>query len=44
MPRNSQKEEGLQFVDNLCSVVRHYKSGTDDNHMYELIANNVQEV
>ena len=44
MPRDSQKEEGLQFVDNLCSIIRLHLSGTDKDNFYQLIAEKVKEV
>lgn len=37
MPRDSQKEAGLQFVDNLCSVIRLKKSGTDSYNFFDYI-------
>ena len=37
MPRDSQLEPGLQYVDNICSIIRHHLSGTDNNKFYELI-------
>lgn len=44
MPRDSQKEPGLQFVDNLCSIMRMNKSGVDENNFYKIIEKWVQEV
>ncbi|MCQ2530128.1 MAG: DUF3800 domain-containing protein [Lachnospiraceae bacterium] len=44
MSRDSQKEPGLQFVDNLCSIMRMHKSGSDENNFYSLIENCVREV
>lgn len=44
MPRDSQKEPGLQFVDNLCSILRMNKSSVDDNNFYRIIKKWVQEV
>lgn len=42
-PRNSFDEAGIQFVDNLCSVIR--RSFLDDkNEFYLLIENNVIQV
>ena len=43
-PGDSQLVPGLQFVDNVCSVVRRYKSGTDKYGFYEIIKHNVKEV
>ena len=44
MARDSQKEYGLQFVDNLCSVIRLYISGSDENQFYTYIKDRVVEV
>ena len=44
MPRDSQLEPGLQFVDNLCSVIRLHKSGKDEYDFYSQIENSVIEV
>ena len=44
MPRDSQKEPGLQFVDNLCSVIRLYKSDSDEYGFYDIIRKYVKEV
>ncbi|GEM_PF-1821862 len=44
MPMDSQRETGLQFVDNLCSVIRLNKSNSDVYEFYELIKNFVIEV
>ena len=44
MPRDSQKEKGLQFVDNICSVMRLIKSGTDEYGFYQIISKTVKEV
>jgi len=44
MSMDSQKEAGLQFVDNICSVVRLHKSGTDEFGFYKLIEKHVKEV
>ena len=44
MPRDSQKEPGLQLVDNLCSIIRMHKSTTDKNDFYAMIQSHVEEV
>ena len=44
MPRDSQKEPGLQFVDNLCNIIRLNKSGTDQYNFYEYIKEWIVEV
>ena len=41
---DSQKNPGLQFVDNLCSACRHYMDGNDINHFYDIIKENIKEV
>ena len=40
----SETEYGLQFIDNICSVLRLSKSGKDTYGFYEIIKNNVFEV
>ena len=37
MPRDSQKEPGLQYVDNLCSVIRLHKSDSDEYGFFNYI-------
>lgn len=44
MARDSQKERGLQFVDNICSAIRLNKSGIDNDGFFEIIKNSVKEV
>ena len=44
MPRDSQKEKGLQFVDNICSVLRLNKSGTDEYGFYQIISKTIKEI
>jgi len=44
MPRDSQKEPGLQLVDNICSVIRLYKANSDEYGFYKIISNFVKEV
>ena len=44
MARDSQKEKGLQFVDNICSVIRLNKSGNDEYGFYKIIEEAVKEV
>ena len=43
IPCDSRNEPGLQFVDNLCSVIRLNKS-KKENDFYSLIENNIIEV
>ena len=44
MPRDSQKEAGLQIVDNLCSIMRMHVSGTDIYDFYSMVKDWVQNV
>ncbi len=39
-----QKQHGLQFADNICSVIRRYKSEDDESHYYDVIEKYVKEV
>ena len=41
---DSQMDPGLQFADNLCSVIRHHKAETDIHNFYEIIERLVREV
>ncbi len=41
---NSEKEHGLQFADNICSVIRLHKSTDEKDYYYELIRDIVKEV
>ena len=43
-PNDSQKEPGLQYIDNICSVIRLYRSGEDQFSYYEIIKNMIIEV
>ena len=43
-PAESQKEFGIQFVDNLCSSIRLYKTNNDKYSFYKLIEDRVKEV
>ena len=43
-PCDSQKEAGIQFVDNLCSVFRLHKTNRDEMDFYSLIEPYVTEV
>lgn len=43
-PKDSQIEPGLQFVDNICSVIRLHKSGDEKDIYYEIIKDIVIEV
>lgn len=42
--KDSQEEPGLQFADNLCSVIRLHVSNTDKYKYYDKIASKVIEV
>ena len=44
MARDSQLEPGLQFVDNICSIIRLHKTEMDQNNFYEMIEKWVHEV
>ena len=44
VPGDSQLVPGLQFIDNVCSALRRYKSGTDKYGFYDIIKKNVKEV
>ena len=39
---DSQLNPGLQYVDNLCSIYRHYLSGTDKNDFFDKIRHYVK--
>ena len=41
---NSQTEAGLKYVDNICSVIRLYKSNDDRFKFYELIKDNIIQI
>ena len=41
---DSQRNPGLQFVDNLCSTCRRYLSNDDPNNFYEIIKEKIKEV
>ncbi len=41
---DSQKNPGLQFVDNLCSTCRHHLSKDDDYHFFDIIRENTKEI
>ena len=43
-PVESQAETGIQFVDNLCSVIRLHKTRRDSSNFYNLIEKWVKEV
>ena len=43
-PKDSQTEPGLQFIDNICSVLRRYKSENANREHYEIIRDMVKEV
>ena len=44
MPRDSQLEPGLQYIDNICSTLRLMKSNNDKFEFYQYIENWVKEV
>lgn len=44
IPMDSQKVPGLQFADNVCSVIRLNKSGADEYGYYELLKDMIVEV
>lgn len=44
MCRNSQTEPGLQFADNICSVLRHYKTTKEKSECYKIIEKRIREV
>lgn len=44
MARDSQKEAGLQIVDNMCSIMRMHVSGTDTHDFYSMVEDWVQKV
>lgn len=44
MARDSQKERGLQFIDNICSVIRLHMSGKDSSGFFEIIKSSVKDV
>lgn len=41
---DSQKNPGLQFVDNLCSTCRHHLDNDDPYNFYDIIKDNVKEI
>lgn len=41
---DSQEEPGLQFIDNICSVLRLYRASKDENEFYKIIEEMVREV
>ena len=43
-PVDSQSETGIQFADNLCSVVRLFRTGKDESNFFEIIKPWVKEV
>ena len=43
-PVDSQTEVGIQFADNLCSVIRLHKAGMDESGFFDIIQNQVREV
>ena len=43
-PGNSEKVHGLQFADNICSVIRLHKSGDSKDMYFQLIEKMIREV
>ena len=43
-PGKSEKEAGLQFIDNICSVIRLHKSGDGKDRFFDLIKGMIKEV
>ena len=41
---DSQLEEGLQFIDNICSIIRLNKTHNDKYNFYKLIERFINEV
>lgn len=41
---DSQRNPGLQFVDNLCSTCRHHLDDDDPNKFYDIIKEKIKEV
>lgn len=41
---DSQKNPGLQYVDNLCSTCRHHLANDDPNNFYDIIKEKIREV
>ena len=44
MPQDSQIEPGLQFADNICSILRHKKATNVASEYYKLLENKIREV
>ena len=44
MPRDSQTEPGLQFVDNICSILRRQISAKEKNEWYKILEERIREV
>ena len=44
MSCDSQAEPGLQFIDNICSVLRRYKATSQKDQFYMLIEKHIKEV
>ena len=44
MPQDSQTEPGLQFADNICSILRHKKTTNVASEYYKLLENKIREV
>ena len=44
IPEDSQREYGLQFADNICSVIRRHICGTDEYDYYSIAENIIRKV
>ena len=44
MPRDSQEEPGLQFADNVCSVLRQHKTEQEENECYKILKKRIREI
>ena len=44
MPRDSQAEPGLQFADNICSILRQWKTTNIESEWYKMLENKIREV
>jgi len=43
-PKDSQNEAGIQYADNLCSVIRLYKTSSDSFGFYKIVEPFIKEV
>ena len=44
MPRDSQEEPGLQFADNVCSVLRQHKTEQEESECYKILKKRIREI